>query len=303
MKRRGKRTGLQFAGADEDEEEDVALAGGGPGAGDTGGLELMDEDEDEDEDEAGEEFESEWEFFPLHDADWHAAKQHVARLLDGRAWDAGDLAALLAETQRDVGSAIKIGERDTQALGVGAVLSFRAHGQRPSMRAVRDFVLERAAGAERAALLSALETGNVGLFVNERVLNLPPLVALHLHLALFEELQTARATQPEYALTHLLLVTLAYRESRGDKSAPGDAKRVRDREDPVLWFRPEEEIYARHASVSLMWPVTVNDQASRWTFDGRVAQFKVVLLVPIQAIQPIASRMHAILEGDYGDEE
>jgi hypothetical protein len=206
-------------------------------------------------------------------------KQHCNRLLDARSWDVGALASLITENQRQVGSAIKIGARETEALGIGAVLNMRVHGQNASVQAVRDYVMGRFQnGAERQRLETAFREGSVGLLVNERILNLPPLVALQLHLSLFEEMsenQRSNGNQSEYRLDYFLLVTLAYRESGGDSSGPqGSGKKVRETETQLEWFRPEEEVYMQHAVCSTVWPIAVQDQASRWTFDGRIAQFK-----------------------------
>ncbi len=252
------------------------------------------------------EIESEWEFFPLGDGDWHAVKQHCARLLDGRQWDAGGLASVVTETQREVGSAIKIGERTSEALGIGAVVSLRQHGQHPALAAVQQFVVGRFEGPERRRVETLLSEGSVGLLLNERILNLPPLVALQLHLSMFEEMSEHRRRHGgggEYALDHLLLVTVAYRESAGDSSGPqGNQKKKRDKAGQLEWFRPEEEVYMQHAVCSAAWPVAVQDQASRWTFDGRVAQFKVVMLVPTSALPAIAARFEAINNGEYDQE-
>ncbi len=230
-------------------------------------------------------------------------KQHCSRLLDGRAWDVGSLATVVTATQMQVGSAIKIGERTSEALGVGAVVNLRAHeGAAPGLRAVRQFVAGRFEGAERQRVEAMLAERAVGLLINERLLNLPPLVALQLHLSLFEEMAEQRRRAGgggEYALDYLLLVTVAFRESAGDKSAPGAAKKARERAEQLEWFRPEEEVYMQHAAASAVWPVTVQDQASRWTFDGRIAQFKVVMLVPTAAIPAIAARFEAINNGEY----
>lgn len=90
MHRRGRgkrRGGLKFEQpVDDGEEEDMEVDG-----------EMVEEEE-------GEEFESEWEFFPLAPHDWHAVKQHCGRMLDARQWDVGSLATLVTETQRRVGS-------------------------------------------------------------------------------------------------------------------------------------------------------------------------------------------------------
>jgi hypothetical protein len=252
-----------------------------------------------------EEFDSEWEFFPFGEGDWHAVKQHCSRLLDGRAWDVGSLATLVTETQRHVGSAIKIGERTSEALGIGAVVNLRTH-EAPGLRAVAQFAAGRFEGAERQRVEAMLAERAVGLLLNERLLNLPPLVALQLHLALFEEMAEARRRAGgggEYALDYLLLITVAFRESAGDKSAHGAAKKARERAGQLEWFRPEEEVYMQHAAASAVWPVAVQDQASRWTFDGRIAQFKVVMFVPTTAIPAMAARFEAINNGEYDKAE
>lgn len=253
------------------------------------------------------EFESEWEFYPFGEHDWHAVKQHCSRLLDGRVWDVGSLASLVCDGRRAVGSAIKIGARDSEALGVGAVLALGHCPASAGLAAARDYALaafaQHATPDERSRAQKTLEHASVGLLVNERILNLPPLVALQLHLSMFEEMEAHQkqiGPASEYRLDYFLIVTVAYRESAGDSSGPqGAGKKLRDTQTQLEWFRPEEEIYMQHAFCSTVWPIAVQDQASRWTFDGRISQFKVVMLVPTSSIPAIAKKFIAINEGEY----
>jgi hypothetical protein len=83
--------------------------------------------------------------------------------------------------------AIKIGDQSSQALGIGSVVSMRHHAGVPGVAAIRNFTLGRFEGGERQRVEAIFNERTVGLFVNERILNLPPLVALQLHLSIFEE--------------------------------------------------------------------------------------------------------------------
>lgn len=178
----------------------------------------------------------------------------------------------------------------------------RTYADTPCIAAIRHFVVQHFEGQDRMRVEGILAQNTVALFVNERILNLPPLVALHLHLSIFEEVEEQHKLGPsEYDFDYLLFVTNAYRESEGDKSAQGNLKKVREKEVQLEWFRPEEEVYAKYAACSCMWPVSVQDQASRWTFDGRIAQFKVLMLVPTSAIPKIRARLEAINIGQYDE--
>jgi hypothetical protein len=67
-----------------------------------------------------------------------------------RIWDVGGLASIITEQQSDVGSAVKIGERNTEAVAVGSVINMTQFSDVPCMRSITDFVLSRFQGDTRA---------------------------------------------------------------------------------------------------------------------------------------------------------
>jgi hypothetical protein len=152
----------------------------------------------------------------------------------------------------------------------------------------------------------------VGLFINERVLNFPPMLALTLHQSIYEEIDKANAAhvsarvpgRSPYSFDYLLFITVAYNDSRGHRSLPKkEQKKHRDTVTQLEWFHPEEAVYMEHATWSAVWPVSVQDQASRWTFDGPITQSKVIMFVPTSAIASILARFEEIENGDYDDED
>ena len=254
-----------------------------------------------------------WEYFPFHEPDWHCVKQHCLKLLDGRAWDVGSLATVITEHQKEVGSAIKLGERTSDAVAIGSVVNMNQFHNAPCIKQVTEFVVSKFEGDNKKQMIHVLTDKNtcVGLFVNERILNVPPLLALQLHLSIFEEMESHtsnfRKNNPPnmrapYQLDYFLFITLAYNESAGESSEPrADMKKRKDKATQLEWFHPEEEIYMKHAVCHVAWPITVQDQASRWTFDGPINQSKVIMLVPTSAIPKIAKKFEEILEGNYSD--
>jgi hypothetical protein len=209
------------------------------------------------------------------DLDWHSTKQHCARLLDGRAWDTGGLATLITTHHDGVGSAIKLGEQHSEAIGLGSILVLQRFPNEPCVHAVSwwlllfvattenkqfysiqisDFVLSHFHGDDREGVAAALApNARTGLFVNERLLNVPPLLALPLHESIYEELQTAKQLQQQqqlignhrawYDLDYVMFITVAYRDSRGESGAPPvQRKKARDSQSQVEWFHPEEAV-------------------------------------------------------------
>lgn len=233
-------------------------------------------------------------------------KQHCSRLLDGRAWDAGGLATAVAEQQLHVGSAIKLGARTTEALAVAALLNLQQYAGAPWAAAVCDFCLAHfEEGDARRVMLTALSpTARTALVVNERVINVPPLLALPLHESLFEEMHAANEAHAAhrlpgrgpYDVDHLLFITVAYNDR-----TPGGMERKKQR-DRLEWFRPEEEVYFEHAVCHSMWPIAPQDMASRWTFEGAITQHKVVMLVPTTAIPSILRRFEEINMADFDED-
>lgn len=95
------------------------------------------------------------------------------------------------------------------------------------------------------------------------MLNVPPEIGMHLHQTLMQEIQQAADHDKSYAFQHFVMLSGFYQELK--KAAPKKAQRA---DGADVYFREEEGMYARAASLSVTFPIMHNQRTSRWSFAG-----------------------------------
>ena len=137
----------------------------------------------------------EFEFFDPRESDFHALRQHLSSYLDGAEFDVGGLAALISD-QVEVGTIVK-SAGDTPELehpiAFISVLNWRKHHTKRCMKQLRDYVLKRCSREECDGLNKLFddESKNIGLVVQERLVNTPLELIPKLHQSLCDDLEWA----------------------------------------------------------------------------------------------------------------
>jgi protein BCP1 len=144
---------------------------------------------------------------------------------------------------------------------------------KPCIQALTRYVLSKSAGSSSSSspnplsqllpgLLSPSGTGEVGLVLAERLLNMPPEVVPPMYRMLAEEIEWANQENEAYTFSHYLVLSKTYKEVESaldaapePEDAPPSAKKARRKEksmraaavDSTFYFHPEDEVLKEHA--------------------------------------------------------
>lgn len=124
----------------------------------------------------------------------------------------------------------------------------------------------------------------VGLLLNERIINVPVLLAPHLHSIFFEEVADVAQSIPNaspYLCDYFLLLSKSYNNlpknnNKKNKSVEGEQ-----------FFREEERIYRKYAEFQVSFPIEQHDLSSRWTFQSDITLTKLFIVVKAENIPKI----------------
>ncbi|KAJ1627195.1 p21-C-terminal region-binding protein-domain-containing protein [Pavlovales sp. CCMP2436] len=267
--------------------------------------------------------------FEFHDPipdDFHSTRALLqsSDLLDAAAIDISELAELLTE-QAAVGTVLKSGGPEEPALALLSCIPLRPHAKRRSIQQLQGALLAQCPPAMRAELEAALvgssanpgkgKSANkpnplVGLFVNERLVNVPSQLLPDLHRSLAEDLAWAveNADPPseraQYKLdTYIALVRCeradtddAHKGPKGGGRGDGGKRpRAEPKQPPgpagaegFVALRPDDELLRQAAT--LAFPV-----ASRLPARGRGAPSKLLaLLLTADAVRALPARLKAL---------
>ncbi|KAI0369884.1 hypothetical protein BV20DRAFT_967212 [Pilatotrama ljubarskyi] len=216
-----------------------------------------------------------FEFFdPNPDIDFLALKRLITQLFqaDAQLLPVHDLADLIL-AQPLVGSTVKCDGRESDPFAFLSVLNLHVHKDRPSIKALTSYVLEKSSAdpalhSKLQSLLgpSALSSNqnHVGFVFSERLINMPVQIMPHMYRMLADEIQWALDDNEPYDFTHLLLISRVYRltaeEAAELQASAPRTKRQKQSEPPqgagVYPFHPEDDIIRRFATHSLDYTFT-----------------------------------------------
>jgi len=237
------------------------------------------EDETEDNvmelDEGVEEIPVDFVFSDPKELDFKTIKTFMMQYLEGKAWNATELADLVI-AQKFVGSIIKV-EGDDEGFGFISVINLNQHKDRGSIKEIVSFIKTKISkhGTKEQVQrwYKLLDEPGVGLILNERMLNIPPQLAPHLHKCLYEEIQWAIEDEAPFKFTNYIMLTSYYQE--GVTTAK---KKVKQNEE-FMFYKPEDEVYKKHASDTVYYKLVANEQQSRWTLDKMAREYRLLLLI------------------------
>lgn len=96
-----------------------------------------------------------------------------------------------------------------------------------------------------------------------------------------------------YAFQNFVLLSGFYEEVK----EKGAQKKKASRSDGVnVYFREEEQMYAKAAALSFTFPVMHNDRTTRWSFAGTVRETAQVLVVPRDRIASVLRNIEELMK-------
>ncbi|TPX33435.1 hypothetical protein SeLEV6574_g08378 [Synchytrium endobioticum] len=235
-----------------------------------------DSDDYDDDDEAKEVIDIIFDFFDPKEVDFHGLKSLLSQTFGTTNNDTDvhhsisipDLANLII-SQPHIGSTVKA-EEQLDPYAVVTVINLSAHKHEHCVKALRTYLSERAKSSNNAEATSSFtellnkdnDDNDVGWIINERLINMPPQVALPAWRMLMEEMQWAVEDGERYEFQHFVIISKTYREVESEVDGPqeangnGNAVRGKKRKSssgashdatssPIYYFQSEDEIFEK----------------------------------------------------------
>ena len=101
--------------------------------------------------------------------------------------------------------------------------------------------------------------------------------------------QEAEGKKPsDFDFTHFITLTTTYTFEK-----PCDGHSNKRKAEEIQYLHPEDEFYAEKSAVTFSWSI-VEDQQSRWTFQGMQNMRRMALIVPRSCIPEILDKLHKV---------
>ncbi|KAL8879445.1 MAG: hypothetical protein Q9198_002942 [Flavoplaca austrocitrina] len=245
-KRKHAEDDLENSAAGDDSEEEFS------------GLEESSSEGGEDD---YDEIRVEFEWFDPQKQDFEGFQMLLRQLLgtDASFFHLGAIADLILE-QKLLGSTVKTDGNEGDPHALLTVLNLKQHRNRPVMKSLVDYLLDRASTSSSLSpllsLLPANSNNEVGLILSERWVNIATEVVPPMYEMLLEEIEWAVNDKEPYTFTHYLIWSKIYHAIPSTldettnrpmkKMKPGSKKDVNDGQS-MYYFHPEDEVLHRYA--------------------------------------------------------
>ncbi|KAI8916538.1 p21-C-terminal region-binding protein-domain-containing protein, partial [Powellomyces hirtus] len=216
-----------------------------------------------------------FEFFDPKPIDFHGLKSLLRQTFanDSDLIPTSELADLII-AQPSVGTTVKVeDEHDPYALMT--VIGFTEHAEKGSVKAVREYVLEKARKAG-PGVADQVETllPTAAWLVNERLINMPPQVVPPMLTMLMEEVEWAIEDGEPFKFDYFVYISKIYKEIESslveedgvvvDEKVKGKKKKAKTAaaEPTIFYFQSEDEVFAEHAELTFDFKFTKSLQSS-----------------------------------------
>eukprot|EP01121_Diplochlamys_sp_Union-15-3_P005920 TRINITY_DN1627_c0_g1_i2.p1 TRINITY_DN1627_c0_g1~~TRINITY_DN1627_c0_g1_i2.p1 ORF type:complete len:272 (+),score=52.45 TRINITY_DN1627_c0_g1_i2:79-894(+) len=253
-----------------------------------------DVDKDDSDDEKmeidGEEIVVDFVFSDPKEIDYKTIKTFVMNYLDGQSWNYSEFTDLLL-SQPYIGSLIKI-EGDEEGYGFISIINLHEHKDKQCIQQIKAFIRSKVAkGTPEQIKLwgNILEEPRVGLIVNERMLNVPPQLAPHLHKCLYEEVDWALEDGKPFKFDNLIMLTCFYEE------LAGNPKQKKQKLEEIFFHKVEDSIYKKYATDTLAYRQVINDQDAKWMMDRMARPYRLLILLDATKAKIVVDETSALV--------
>ncbi|AES72326.1 p21-carboxy-terminal region-binding protein [Medicago truncatula] len=207
-------------------------------------------------------------FFDPKPNDFHGVKTLLQTYLDVEEWDLSGFADLILE-QTTVGTVVKVeDDEDEGVFALATALNLWRYREQRCIMKLKEFLLLKASQekgvGDQLRLLLGERAHNVGLLVSQRVVNLPPQLLPHLYDSLFNEVSWATEDEPtedlrnSFQFKHYIILSKIYKHKNAEQQK---RKRSDDREEEIVYVKPEDEIFHELSSWSFCFPLRTQQPA------------------------------------------
>jgi len=226
--------------------------------------ELMDEeDEDDDEEEVDileyerktkkktEEIQVEFEAKVIDELDFKAIRQMIQHFCQKQTFNSIEMTELII-SQPHIGAIIKESE-STESFGFITVINLDQ--DKSSIKQIKKYVLASVPKDQESVWEKIIDAPRLGLIINERIRNVPHLIAPQLNESLFEDI--IKGGQP-FAFDNYLYITTFGKPDKSNEDEADQQKKKKIKSDRV-YYKVEDEIYQKHSTLSATVPISATE--------------------------------------------
>ncbi|NXY17019.1 BCCIP protein, partial [Atrichornis clamosus] len=256
-----------------------------------------------------EEVNIEFEAHSISDNDYNGIKKLLQQLFLKAPVNTAELTDILIQ-QNHIGSIIKQAEvqegssdedeDDDEVFGFISCLNLTERKGTQCAEQIKELVLSRCEQSCEQPVVEQLRkllsdcTKPVGLLLSERFINVPPQIALPMHLQLQKELTEAQRTNKPCGKCHYyLLMSKTFTEAT--KSNSKRKKGRNQQKEELMFANAEEEFF--HEKALLKFNYSVQEESDtclggRWSFDDvPMKPLRTVMIIPADGINGIMDKL------------
>ncbi|XP_062070991.1 BRCA2 and CDKN1A-interacting protein isoform X1 [Lepus europaeus] len=266
-----------------------------------------DEEEDEDDEIVDEEVNIDFEAYSISDNDYDGIKKLLQQLFLKAPVNTAELTDLLIQ-QNHVGSVIKqtdVSEDsdddmdEDEIFGFISLLNLTERKGTPCAEQIKELILsccEKSCEKSVVEQLDALlqdASKPVGFLLSERLINVPPQIALPMHQQLQKELAEAHKTnKPCGKCCFYLLISKTFVEAGKGSSKK---KRSGQKKEELMFANAEEEFFYEKAVLKFSYSVQEDSDTclgGRWSFDDvPMKPMRTVMVIPGDKMDEIMDKL------------
>ncbi|XP_027168642.1 protein BCCIP homolog isoform X2 [Coffea eugenioides] len=241
---------------------------------------------------------ADFSFFDPKPDDFNGVKVLLQTYMDDKLWDLSGFVDLILG-QTTVGTVVKI--EDDEDEGVYAfvtALNMGRYKDHKCMIELKEFLLKSCKEDSVSNLRSLLgeKAQDVGLLVSQRVVNLPPQLLPPLYDALFDEVSWATEDEPteelqkSFCFKSYLMISKIYKHKNANKKMGKSG----DREEDIIYSKPEDELFDQLSSWSFSFPLHTQQVTANELKDYR--PMGLVMAVDASKVGIFRKQLHSLID-------
>mmetsp|Transcript_5911 Transcript_5911/g.6593 ORF Transcript_5911/g.6593 Transcript_5911/m.6593 type:complete len:366 (-) Transcript_5911:333-1430(-) len=269
-----------------------------------------------------EELEQEFDFVEPNEKFFHGIKDRLKNFLDGNPYHASSLTDLVIK-QFGAGNIITIGndasneddeegdgngDDENEVYGFSTVISMDLYGQEQCMKEIKDFSLAKAKkfckeSQQLEKFREMLKSEKIGLFVNERLINLPPAIVFPLHKTLYDDIEwqieeAAKLNEEnEFDYDYVLVITASSEELKkkpdGGKKQRTEGKSAKER----IYHKFEDELIREQSTVFFEFESDLskpNKEKGTGNPNENFKVYRMISIVPVKKFYNILANLEKL---------
>lgn len=269
-------------------------------------------DEEAFEKQGEEEIDVDFEFFDPEEIDFHSVKNFVIDLHDGEEWDSSSLADTIVN-QGNIGTCVKADNKESDSLfALLTCINMRQYKDVVGIQQLKKQLIAKGKqnGCPQLEELLNDPNANIGLVINERLINMPLDIVPPLHKAMKEDIEWScsapekdmpRDEQPFYRFDHLVFMSKFQGKTKGEKRSKKRSKKAAEKlqkkhasagPEGANFIKWEDEMYLKHATMQFHYGLAPRKSASNTSTASDVSESRLVYVLPRKSLDKVVKELN-----------